>query len=333
MTIKELAQIAGVSTATVSRALNNNPGINAKTQKRILQLAEELGYEPNLMAKGLSSQRTYTIGVLISDVTNPFYSEILRGIEDIVTQYNYTTAIINTDYDVEKERRALSLLRNGRMDGLIAYVSNRVADECMTLVKMEYPIVMLGHLIEELKCPKIGCNNFSSAYAATEYLIKAGHRKIAHIAGHRETKTGIQRYQGYKAAMANYDYPVDPQWVIPTDYSGHSAYENTLKFLSKHPDITAIFAANDAIAAGCYRALHESGYRIPDDISVIGHDDTEVASILIPTLTTMQQEKRKIGRIAAQSMFRILSTGTLKEDVIIVPTKLIERKSVKKLSE
>jgi len=332
MTIKELAKIAGVSTATVSRALNDGSGINPETQKKILELAKELNYHPNILAKGLSSQKIFTIGILIPDVTNPFYGDILRGIEDIATAYNYTCVLFNTDYDAERERKALDLFRIGRFDGLIASISNRVIDECVNLSNMNYPLVLLGHVIDEVKCPKIGCNNFSSAYTITEYLIKAGHRNIAHIGGHKETKTGIQRLQGYRRALENYDIPVNPDWYISTDYLSHSAYEKTLELLKKEKDITAIFAANDSMAAGCYRAIFELGLKIPDDISVVGHDDTETAMLLQPSLTTMRQEKRKIGRLAAQNLFSSISKGKNSEDIIIVPTILIERNSVKDIN-
>ena len=332
MTIKELAQLAGVSTATVSRALNGGAGVNPETQRKILKLAKELDYQPNILAKGLSSQKTYTIGVLVADITNPFYAEVMRGIEDIAIPYNYTPVFFNTDYDVEKERRALAFLRNGRIDGLIASVSNRVVDECASLANSDCALVMLGHMMEEVKCQKVGCNNYSSAYTITEYLIKAGHRNIVHVAGHKETKTGIQRLQGFRAALDNYDIPVNPGWVLTTDYFSVSAYQKMRELLKKDRSVTAVFAANDYMAAGCYRAIYEAGLRIPQDISVVGHDDIETATTLYPGLTTMHQQTRKIGRIAARSLFSTMEKGKTVEDIIVVPTSLVERDSVKTLA-
>ena len=329
MTIKDIAKIAQVSPATVSRALNNDVRVSAKTRKRVQALASDLNYQPNLMAKGLASQKTYTICVLIPDVTNTFYAHIMRGIEDVLTPHNYSTVYINTDYEAEKERRALDFLKSGRVDGIIAYISNRVIDECAMLVKQDYPLIMLGHMIDEIRTTAIGCNNQSSAYAITEYLIRAGHRRIAHVAGHMETKTAMQRLQGYKRALETYDIPIRNEWIVATDYAGESAYNNALAFLKKEPGITAIFAANDAIAAGCYRAIYELGGRIPEDISVVGHDDTEMATLLRPELTTMHQDIRKIGRLAAQHLFSAMEKGKNTEDAIIVPTRLVERHSVR----
>lgn len=329
MTIKDIAKIAQVSSATVSRALNNDARVNTQTRRHIQQLAADLHYQPNILAKGLASQKTFTIGMLIPDITNPFYAHIMRGIEDIASPYNYCVICFNTDYEADKERRALEFLRGGRVDGMIAYISNRVIDESVALAAQNYPLVMLGHVIDEVKVPKIGCNNQSSAYTITECLIKAGHRSIAHVAGHMQTKTAIQRMQGYKRALEAYDIPVRPDWIIPTDYAGQSAYENTLRFLRREKAITAIFAANDAIAAGCYRAIYELGLRIPEDISVVGHDDTETAMLLRPPLTTMRQDIRTIGRLSAQHLFSAMASGKNAEDIIIVPTTLVERDSVK----
>lgn len=332
MTIKEIAQMVGVSSATVSRALNDDPRVSSETKRRILDVAERMEYRPNFCAKGLVSQKTYTIGMLIPDITDRFYANVMRGIEDVATENNYSVIIFNTDYDAEKERRALRFLKDGRVDGMIAYISNRVIDECISLVSQDYPLVILGHVIDEVKTAKIGCNNISSAYTITEYLINAGHRNIAHVAGHMQTKTAKQRMQGYKSALETYDIPVNPNWIVPTDYDERSAYENTYRFLQREREnITAIFAANDTIAVGCYRAIRELGLRIPEDISVVGHDDTDMATLIYPGLTTMRQDTRKIGHLAAQRLLLDISNGKNKEEVVILPTTLVERDSVRNI--
>lgn len=331
MTIKELAKLAGVSTATVSRAMNGVPGVNPDKQKRILELAAELDYRPNLIAKGFSTQKTFTIGVCVGDIINPFFAEVMKGIEEVAEPYNYTVVFFNTNYDVKKERRALDFLKDGRIDGLIASVSMKVIDECISLADMNRPFVVLGHLNNVANCAKVGCNNFSSAYTITEYLIKAGHRKIAHVAGHRETKTGQQRREGFCSAMENYDLVVDPQWIIGTNYLPGDAYTKVKTFLEKDPDITAVFVANDYMVAGVYRAILEQGLRIPEDISVVGHDDIETSVNLYPGLTTMRQQMRKVGRTAGQNLFEAIERGRNVEKTIIIPTSLVERDSVKKL--
>ena len=332
MTIKEIAKLAGVSTATVSRALNGQPGVLPEKQQYILQLAKDLNYQPNVLAKGLSSKKSYTLGVAISDITNPFYGEIVRGIEEIATPHDYTTVLFSTDYDIDKERRALNFLQSGRIDGLIASVSNYVVDECVSLEQSGLPLVLLGQMHNEAKCGKVGCNNVSSAYQATEYLIKKGHKNIAHVAGHRRTKTGMQRLEGFRSAMANYDLPVPPENIIYTDYLEVDAYEKVLAYLKTKPGITAMFVANDYLAIGCYKAIEEMGLKIPDDISVIGHDDIYLSTILNPELTTMHQQPRKVGRLASQLIFEETEKTRNEEKMLIVPTELVERASVRDLN-
>ena len=267
---------------------------------------------------------------MIPDITDRFYGEVLRGIEELTDANDYSVILFNTDYQGEKERRAISFLREGRIDGLIAYVSNRVIDECISLVNYGYPLILMGHFIDEIKTTKIGCNNISSAYTITEYLIKAGHRRIAHVAGHMETKTAKQRMQGYRSALETYDISVNPDWIVPTDYEEKTAYENSYRFLSREKgNITAIFAANDMLAVGCYRAIYELGMSVPEDISVVGHDDTGMASILRPGLTTMHQHTEKIGRLAGQHLLAMIANGNDKPRDIILPTTLVERNSVR----
>ena len=333
MTIKDIAKMAGVSTATVSRALNGGTGVNEDTKKRILQICNDFGYQPNELARGLASQKTYTVGVVVADIINSYWPVVFRGIEDVMSQYGYTIVFFNTDYDAQKEHNALQHLRNGRLDGLIISMSNYVTDECMALVNMNYPLVMVGQMLDEVKCPKVGCNNFSSAYTMTEYLLKAGHRKIAHVAGHFETKTGLQRLNGYKTAMQDYGIEIDPSWIISTDYFETNATSKTKALLKEGLDVTALFAANDALAAGCYRAIMELGLRIPEDISVAGHDDIEISSLIHPQLTTMHQQRRKIGQTAACKLLTAMEGHEVKEDIVIVPTTLVERTSVRRLNE
>lgn len=330
VTIKDIANMAGVSTATVSRILNGKSVVKDSTKQRVQEIMQDLNYHPNAVARSLQVERIFTIGIVIPDIANTYHSEVFRGVEEVARAEGYSTLIYNTDYEVEKERDALHLLRSKKVDGLILQVSNRVTDECKSLVEMGYPIVLLGQFLEGVACPKVGCNNFSSAYTMTEYLIKAGHTAIAHVGGHRETCTGVQRMQGYMSAMENYGLTVRPEWNLHTNYSLSDAYDQTKKMLEQAELPTAIFAANDSIAVGCYQAIWEKGLRIPEDISLAGHDDMSFATILRPKLTTMRQKKREIGRIAARKLLASLHMEKpLGTDIVIVPTELVERDSVR----
>lgn len=333
VTIKDIASIAGVSVATVSRTLNGKPDVREETKQRIMAIAQEMNYQPNVLARGLLMKRIYTIGIVIPDITNTYFSEIFRGVEEVASGEGYSTIFYNTDYKVENERDALRLLSASRVDGLILQVSNRIIDECKSIAAMRYPLVLLGQFLDGVDCPMVGCNNYASAYTMTEYLIKAGHQKIAHMGGHRETRTGIQRMQGYLAAMQNYGLPIRPEWNLHTNYRLEDAYDQTRRMLEGAELPTAIFAANDSIAAGCYRAICEKELRIPEDISLAGHDDTTIATIIRPNLTTMRQKKREIGRIAARKLISSIKLEQpAKADIVIVPTELVERDSVKTLT-
>ncbi len=329
-TIKDLAKIAGVSTATVSRALSGKCDINEQTRERILQLAADYHFTPNAIGRGLSLQKTFTLGVVIPDITSSYFPEVFRGVEDVASENGYSIVYLNTDYKIEKERESLMMLKTGRVDGLIALYSNRIIDECRAMVDMGYPIVLIGNALESVICPCIACNNLASAYTIVEYLIHMGHKKIAHISGNRDTKTGILRIQGYMSALENYGIPVRPEWNLATHYFKEEAYLTMKQILNSSELPTAVFAANDTMAIGCYNAIYEAGLKIPDDISIVGHDDIEVAAVLSPPLTTMRQQKREIGRIAARKILDYSAQGD--NDITILPTELVERKSVKKLN-
>ena len=328
-TIKDIANITGYSVATVSRALNGKEVVGEKTRTRIQEVARELHYVPNAFARSLQKSRGYAIGMIVSDLSNGYFTEVFRGAEEVASAEGYSTIFANTDFDPGKEQEALRLLTTNRVDGLIIQVSNEAADECRALIDMGYPIVLYGQMLDGVNCPMVGCNNYSSSFAMTEYLIGQGHKKIAHVGGHPDTNTGFQRRQGFLDAMAHYGIEVREDWVLMTDYRLEGAYAQCRQMLEKGELPTAIFAANDYLAAGCCRAIREKGLRIPEDISLAGHDDTDIAFLMQPGLTTMRQQMREIGSIAAQKLLGMSRDGQGAErDISVVPTQLVVRDSV-----
>ncbi len=332
-TIKDIANIAGVSTATVSRALNNKAEVNAETKKKILKVIEDCDFKPSTMGRGLSLKKTFLIGVVFPDFESSYFQMVFRGIEEIAGQHGYSFFYLHTNYNVDKEREALRMLRDGRVDGMIMLLSNKATDECKALVDMGYPVVLFGNDLENVDCPSVICNNFSSAYTIVEHLIQNGHTKIAHITGNRDTKTGILRLQGYQSAMENYGIKLRPEWNLETRYLKEEAYTVVKEILKAQELPTAIFAANDTMALGCYKAIYEAGLRIPDDISIAGHDDIDVASLIYPALTTMRQQTLEIGRTAARKLLDILQGNGYKKDINVLSTSLISRQSVKNLNQ
>ncbi|MDR1611804.1 MAG: LacI family transcriptional regulator [Planctomycetota bacterium] len=330
-TIRDVAKLAGVSTATVSRALNGREDVNARTRQKILKIAKDYNFRPNAAGRGLSMRKTFTIGVAIPDLRSSYFAEVILGVDEVAGERGYSTVIYNTGYIEDREREALRMVRDRRMDGMIMLLSNRLTDECRALVDMGYNVVLLGNALENVDCPSVACNNFASAYVIVEYLIKNGHTRIAHIGGNRDTNTGMLRMQGFMKAMENYGIPVNPAWNLPTRYFKDEAYSMMKRIIASGDLPTAVYAAADTMAIGCYKAIYEAGLRIPDDFSIVGHDDIDIASLVYPPLTTMRQQTREMGKTAARKLLDGFSTRPRK-DITILPTSLVARQSVKDLS-
>ncbi|NLJ83782.1 MAG: LacI family transcriptional regulator [Halanaerobiaceae bacterium] len=329
VTIKDIAREAGVSVTTVSRVLNNKADVSDKTREKVLKIIDRLNYNPNSIARGLVMNKTYTIGLIVPDISNAFFAEIAKAIEDELREYGYSVIFCNTDNDKDREKESIDLLRSKQVDGLIGAFSHDSKDEVLALGKAGLPIVQIDRLVDDSQIPSVIIDNILSGYEATEYLIKKGHRRIAHITGALDTNTGIRRAEGYRKALQEYGIEIDEELVMEGDFSQESGYLAMKEILERNKDLTAVFAGNDMMALGAYRAIYAAGLKIPEDISIIGHDDFTLASLVSPALTTMQQPIYKIGKVAASLLIDIIKGKKNKEGLIVVNTSLIERSSVK----
>ena len=329
VTIKDIAREAGVSVTTVSRVLNNKADVSDKTREKVLKIIDRLNYNPNSIARGLVMNKTYTIGLIVPDISNAFFAEIAKAIEDELREYGYSVIFCNTDNDKDREKESIDLLRSKQVDGLIGAFSHDSKDEVLALGKAGFPIVQIDRLVDDSQIPFVIIDNILSGYEATEYLIKKGHRRIAHITGALDTNTGIRRAEGYRKALQEYGIEIDEELVMEGDFSQESGYLAMKEILERNKDLTAVFAGNDMMALGAYRAIYAAGLKIPEDISIIGHDDFTLASLVSPALTTMQQPIYKIGKVAASLLIDIIKGKKNKEGLIVVNTSLIERSSVK----
>lgn len=329
VTIKDIAREAGVSVTTVSRVLNNKADVSDKTREKVLKIIDRLNYNPNSIARGLVMNKTYTIGLIVPDISNAFFAEIAKAIEDELREYGYSVIFCNTDNDKDREKESIDLLRSKQVDGLIGAFSHDSKDEVLALGKAGFPIVQIDRLVDDSQIPSVIIDNILSGYEATEYLIKKGHRRIAHITGALDTNTGICRAEGYRKALQEYGIEIDEELVMEGDFSQESGYLAMKEILERNKDLTAVFAGNDMMALGAYRAIYAAGLKIPEDISIIGHDDFTLASLVSPALTTMQQPIYKIGKVAASLLIDIIKGKKNKEGLIVVNTSLIERSSVK----
>ncbi|AZR73753.1 LacI family transcriptional regulator [Anoxybacter fermentans] len=328
VTIKDIAKEANVSTTTVSRVLNNKPDVSDKTKKKVLEVINKLGYNPNGIARGLVLQKTYTIGLIIPDICNPFFPEVARGIQDKARQLGYSVIFYNTDNNKQREKEAIDLLKSKQVDGIILSLSMSNKEELDKLEEENFPVVQIDRKIPGSIFPTVTIDNILSAYNATKYLIELGHKYLAHITGNLGTKTGQDRLEGFKQALKEFNLDYKDEYILEGDYSKESGYKQMKTLLTQKKRPTAVFAANDLMAIGAYEAIFDYGLKIPEDISIIGHDDIDIASIIRPGLTTMTQPKYKLGQIAAEMLIkRIEGLESDNQQEVVLNTELIVRDS------
>ncbi|AIQ11657.1 LacI family DNA-binding transcriptional regulator [Paenibacillus durus] len=331
-TIKDVAKMANVSIATVSRVLNNLGGYSDKTKQRVNEAIRELGYQPNAIARGLINKRTQTLGVLFPNVSSSFSSDILQGVEDFAHSRNYSVLVCNTDGEEKRTMKYLQLLREKQVDGII-FSSSMLKDEYYETIKsMKIPVVLISSQSNYPAIPYVTINDRLAACDAVEYLINRGHRKIAMIAGtENDVLTGAPRMDGYLRALRKHRIPIDERYLVHGDFRFESGCKALETLLRTAPDITAIFAASDEMAIGVLSAASRHGLKVPDDLSVIGFDGLQLSNMVVPPLTTVSQPLQEMGKIAAETLIRSIETGETAEG-IIVSHSIVERQTVRTLT-
>ena len=330
-TSKDVAALAGVHPSTVSRVINNDPRISEKTKERVLLVIKKLGYTPNAIARGLKTKRTHTLGMLIPDITNPFFAEIARGVEDAANKNTFNVILCNTDDKLKKERTYLQILRGKRVDGLILGTAHIKDKSILEIEKKKFPYILVSRNIEELNKNCIIVEDIEGGKMATEYLIKLGHRQIAHITGPLKTRSALNRLKGYKLALKKYEIEYRDELVGEGDFRIKGGYQVMKKFLKLGEPPTAIFAANDLLALGAMQAIQKMNFRIPNDFSVIGFNDIALASFVYPPLTTIRQPMMEMGKLAVKMLIKIIEEGEFNQKKEVLSPKLIIRESCKKL--
>lgn len=296
-TIYDVARLAGVSTATVSRALNGAGQIAPTTRATIEAAVEQLGYRPNTIARSLVTKSTQTIALLLPDITNPFYAALVSGVQEYALGHDYTMLLCTTEGDAQREEQYLSLLRAKQVDGALVDGLLLPPERIARFVKDGFPIVCLDRDVESNSVPLVQVNNRLGGRLATEHLLALGHRRIAHVTGARELRISEERLAGYQTGLVDL---FDEQLVAEGKFNEESGYAAMLGLLERRPDLTAVFAANDLSAIGVLSAIAESGRRVPGDISVIGFDDLRLSAFTSPPLTTIKQPAAEIARLATE---------------------------------
>ncbi|WLR53354.1 LacI family DNA-binding transcriptional regulator [Bacillus tianshenii] len=323
-TIRDVAKQAGVSVATVSRVLNNNGYVNAKTREKVMKTIDELEYRPNAVARSLYKKKSKMIGVIVPDITNPFFPELARAIEDVTNKADYTFILCNSDEDVEKEKQYIEVLRQKYVDGFIIVTSTLKTEHIKGL---DVPIVALDRPISP-NMPTVTVNNYDGAREAVQHLKRIGCEKIAHIRGPHNVINADERCRGYV------DEVQDEPWfysglIAEGNYHLKDTMELAKSLLQREPDIDGIFAGNDVMATAVLKAAEELGKRVPQDLNVIGFDGISLCEVTSPSLTTMEQPIYEIGSKAANMLLNLIEERELDQDKCEFKVKLIKRQSTK----
>ena len=300
VTLKQIAKQAGVDVSTVSRALTGGYGVHKNTRDKVLGVAKTLNYYPNRIARGLVTGRSHTIGLLISDIRNPFFAEVARGAEDAAYNASFDMVLCNSDLESVKQMRYIRSLIEKNVDGILMNsVAGLDQQEQIELAEHGVPIVLLNRPMAPHPFSTVSADNYRGGFLAGQYLVDLGHRTIAHLTGPRTHGNLTERCKGFLAAIESSRKKVTPI-VIHGDHTQKGGHEMTKKLLVQRPEVTAIFAANDAVAFGVVRAILEAGLSIPDNISLVGFDNVELSGLIHPPLTTVNQPKYEMGRAAVE---------------------------------
>ncbi|NLW60696.1 MAG: LacI family transcriptional regulator [Firmicutes bacterium] len=328
VTIKDIARRAGVSPSVVSRALNNKYGVKESTRQLIKTIAREMNYYPNAAARRLVTRKSDMIGVMMADISEPFYTQIIKGMEYVASQAGYTLLFSNSYDNLKKTNVLQKMIITENVDGLVIVGSNR-QDTGFTdlLLEKKIPFVLIERNIQHEKVNCIWIDNKKAAYTATKFLIEKGHRKIAHIAGNLKNQVAIDRLAGYEEALKESGLPKADCLVFEGNFVCADGYRAMQAILSMHPDCTAVFVANDSMAYGALQAIHEAGLAVPKDIAVVGFDDLEFSAFTNPPLTTIRQPRYQMGKKSMQILSKILQ-GKEKNGInLCLPFELVVRNS------
>jgi LacI family transcriptional regulator len=334
-TLQCIADRSGVSVTTISRVLSGQAGryrISKETEAAVRKIAREVNFIPNQLARGLRLKKTLKIGLVIPDVSNPFFAGIARQVTLGARKHEYSVVLCDSQDNIESELRSLALLQSQHVEGVVLCPVGQSGQHLAQFVGGKLPIVLVDRFFPELALPYVSSDNVAGAKQATEFLLTNGHRRIACLQGLPGTSPNESRVRGYKEALAKHQVPVDSKLIVGDSFTEQSGYIETKLLLKNTPDITAILALSNVNALGCIRALAEEKRNVPDDISIVSFDDSPYAAYLATPMTSIAQSFSEIGDVAVKLLFdQIQSLREQPKGGILLPTSLIVRKSVKQL--
>ena len=331
--MREVAEEAGVSVTTVSHVINNSRPVNPETRTRVERAMKVLGYQPNVLARSLRRGKTHTIGVILPDNANPYFAEVVRGIEDTSFSLGYSVMLCNSDNDLDKERLYTNVLIEKQVAGIIFVAAGLSEENIHNLQRRGVPSVLVDRQVSGVEIDSVFADNQSGGFLAANHLLSMGHTSIACISGPRGVRSSSERIAGFRQALEAAGIEPNPMGVIVGDFQYQSGYAAAKKLLHAADRPSAIFACNDLMAIGAYRCAHENQLRIPQDLSIIGFDDIPLSEFTNPQLTTIHQSKVKMGAQAAELLLGRITNGSLSTRQVIVPVRLVVRASTARISQ
>jgi DNA-binding LacI/PurR family transcriptional regulator len=327
-TLKDVADYAHVSRATVSRVLNNNPNVDEDLRERVLEAVRVLGYQPNRAARRLRANTSDVFGLIISDIENPFFTSVVRGVEDAAYENQLSVVLCNSDEDPAKQRMYLQVMQAERVAGLIISPTNFTdVQDFAKLRQLGIPIILLDRRIDPFEADAVTIDNVTGAYSAVKHLIGLDHKRIGIIGGSPTLTTGRDRYEGYRKALIDAGIKPDDKLVKIGDFRIDSGYHLALDFINSSQPPTAIFAANNLMTLGALRAMREHNIRIPDDMALVGFDDMPWSRDLYPPLTAVSQPTYELGQETVHLLVRRLSDPDAPIRTVTLQPRLIIRES------
>jgi LacI family transcriptional regulator len=325
-TIKDVAKLAGVSISTVSYALNNVNKVSPDTKRKIEEAAKELNYQKNGLASDLKRTKTSTIALILSDLSGPFYTELIKGVQDVAVKNGYDLIACSSVGGTQST--AVKFLKEKRVDGVIILAHNISDEIIMESAREGFPIVVLDRNLKNDHVLRVEVDNLQGGYLATEFLIKKGYSKIAYVSGPDNSRDNRMRLIGYMEAMKDYGIHCHPKWKFSGDYTRDGGYRATKVMIAQGELPEAVFYANDEMALGGMQAFTECAINVPEDVSIVGFDDIQLAEYISPALTTIRQPKYEAGALSGHLIFQKLAGNRVKM-YNKLSTELIERGSVK----
>ncbi|MDA0150143.1 substrate-binding domain-containing protein [Vibrio sp. LaRot3] len=328
-TMKDIAKLAGVSTSTVSHVINQSRYVSEEISERVNKAAQDLNYTPSALARSLKVNRTKTLGMLVTTSTNPFFGEVVKGVERSCYQQGYNLILCNTEGDNQRMKSSIKTLLQKRVDGMILMCSSLEGEQIDIFDKYpDVPVVVMDWGPMLFASDKIQDNSLRGGYMAAKHLIECGHQEIGCITGPLNRHQAQMRYEGYKRALNEEGLAFNPHWIIESDFESEGGYDAFNKMYDKGPLPSAIFVCNDMMAMGVINAANEKDISIPDDLSIIGYDDIHIAKFMTPSLSTIHQPKYRLGKAAVDTLLSKLNKESQDAQVVQLEPTLVERDSV-----